>query len=61
MEYNSCYNLIRVVFIHEFSSLIIKFIGFEKLHDFIKLFERIKIQNSRLLQTYLQYTILKVC
>ena len=37
-----------------------KFIGFEKLNVFIKLFERIEIQNSRLFQTYLQYTILKV-
>ena len=56
---DSCDPLIRIGFIHEFSSLIIKFIGFEKVNVFVKLFERIKIKNARLFQTYLQYIILK--
>ena len=41
VEDDSCDSLIRIRFVHEFSSLIIKFFGFEKLNVFIKLFVRI--------------------
>ena len=39
VEDDSCDNLIRIGFIHEFSSLIIKFIGFEKLKCFYQTFQ----------------------
>ena len=43
MEDDSCDPLIRIGFIHEFSSFITKLIGFEKINVFMKRFKRITI------------------
>ena len=56
MEDDSCDPLIRIRFNHQFSSLIIIFISFEKLNVLSNFLSELKFKIHVYFQTYLQYT-----